>query len=232
MSQNSDALLASFYDDRADEQGAASDPEAFLRYRRAIAAGNLASGERVLDIGAKDGALARIIRDRGLDVGYVGLDLSEANVAAGTSAGLDLRQADVAKDLPVEDGAFDCVFALELVEHLTAPLDLLENARSALAPGGRVIVSVPSPYSWVEVFRELTGRHDTEGHVNAYTTPVMTNLLALAGLRLIARHGTFFRIPKTNRLIPTDSILARSRIFVAVRSDSVRFAGRELTVGG
>jgi SAM-dependent methyltransferase len=230
MSRTSDALLTAFYDDRAAEQGASSDPEAHLRFRRAVRAATLRDGEAVLDVGAKDGALAHVVRDAGIDVSYVGLDLAEANVRAGVAQGLDLRQADVTKALPVDDASFDCVFALELVEHVTSPLELLEEARRVLRPDGRLVVSVPSPYSWVEVLRELTGRHDTEGHVNAYTTPVVSNLLALAGLRLERRFGTFFRVPKTSLLIPTNSILARSRIYVARRSDAVRFAGRELTV--
>ena len=95
-----------------------------------------------------------------------------------------------------------------------------------LTPDGRAVISVPSPYSWVEVYRELFGRHDTEGHLNAYTTPVMTNLAALAGFRVERRLGTSVRIPMTMRLVPTDSILARSRMYVLRPSDRVVFAGR------
>ena len=54
------------------------------------------------------------------------------------------------------------------------------------------------------------------------------NLLALAGLRLERRLGTSVRIPKTLRLLSTDSILARSRIYIARPAEQLAFAGREL----
>lgn len=219
-----DERLAAFYEQRAAEEPA-SDPEALLRFDKAIAAAALQPGERVLDVGAKWGGLASRLP---AGVAYTGLDLSEENVRKAAAAGVDIRHADVTKPLPVEDGAFGCVFCLELIEHLTVPLALLEELRRVLAPDGRAVVSVPSPYSWVEVYRELFGRHDPEGHLNAFTTPVMTNLAALAGFRIERRLGTSVRIPMTMRLVPTDSILARSRIYVLRPADRVVFAGRAL----
>jgi 2-polyprenyl-3-methyl-5-hydroxy-6-metoxy-1,4-benzoquinol methylase len=222
-----DDRLSRFYEQRAAEEPA-SDPEALLRFDKAIAAAGLSTGERVLDVGAKWGGLGVRVREQGLDVAYTGLDLSEANVQAAAALGLDVRPADVTKTLPVGDGEFDCVFCLELLEHLTAPVFLLEELRRVLADSGRAVVSVPSPYSWVEVYRELFDRHDPEGHLNAFTTPVMRNVAALAGFRIERRLGTSIRIPRTMRLISTDSILARSRIYVLRASDRIVFAGRVL----
>lgn len=220
--------LKVFYDLRATEEPPA-DPEARLRFRKAVAAAALRPGERVLDVGAKRGGLGAYLRERGLDVAYTGTDLSEENIAAADADGLDVRLADVEQPLPFEDASFDCAFCLELLEHLVTPLALLEELRRVLAGGGRAIVSVPSPYSWVEVVRELLGRHDTEGHLNAFTTPVLTNVAALSGFRVERRLGTSFRIPKTELLVPTDSILARSRLYVLRPAEQVVFAGRALS---
>ena len=217
--------LRRFYEQRAAEEPE-SDPEALLRFDKAIAAAGLSAGERVLDVGAKWGGLGVRVREQGLDVAYTGLDLSEANVQAAAVRGIDVRPADVTKTLPVGDGEFDCVFCLELLEHLTSPVSLLEELRRVLADRGRAVISVPSPYSWVEVYRELFDRHDPEGHLNAFTTPVMRNVAALAGFRIERRLGTSIRIPRTMRLVSTDSILARSRIYVLRPADAVVFAGR------
>jgi len=219
--------LQAFYAARAGEEPE-RDPEAELRFRKALRAAALAPGARVLDVGAKWGGLAQAARAEGLDIDYTGLDLSEENVEKAAALGVDVRLADVSQPLPVGDGEFDCVVCLELLEHLPQPLALLVEIRRVLKPDGRAVLSVPNPYSWVEVFRELFGRPDPEGHLNAFTTPVMENLLGLAGMRLERRLGTSLRLPKTLRLIPTDSILARSRIYVARPSAHARFAGREL----
>ena len=219
--------LKAFYDLRAGEEPE-SDPEAVLRFRKAIGAAGLRAGERVLDVGSKHGGLGRYARDHGLGITYTGADLSPENVVRAAAAGLDVREVDVSRELPFADASFDCVFCLELLEHLVSPLSLLEEIRRVLVDDGRAVVSVPSPYSWVEVARELLHLHDSEGHLNAYTTPVMRNLAALAGFRIERRLGTSVRLPKTARLIPTNSILARSRLYVLRPAASVVFAGREL----
>jgi len=217
--------LKEFYELRAAEEPE-RDPEALLRFRKAIAAADLQFGERVLDLGAKWGGLADSIVTAQLKVDYTGLDLSDANVETATNAGLSFVRGDVTKRLPFDDGSFDCVFCLELLEHLTIPVLLLGEIRRVLTEAGRAVVSVPSPYSWVEVARELLGRPDPEGHLNAFTTPVMQNLAALAGFRIEQRLGTSIRLPKTLRLISTDSILARSRMYVVRPAHNPVFAGR------
>jgi SAM-dependent methyltransferase len=222
-----DELLSAFYDQRADEEPA-SDPEALLRFDKALAAAELRAGERVLDLGAKHGGLGRRAREAGLDVEYTGLELSGENVRRAARDGFDVREADLAKPLPVADGSYDCVFCLEILEHVTVPLALLEEIRRMLTDDGRAVVSVPSPYSWVEVYRELFGRRDPEGHLSSFTAPVMRNLAALAGFRVARTLGTSIRIPRTMRLISTDSILARSRIYVLRVTDKPVFAGRRI----
>lgn len=224
---STDDRLRAFYDLRAAEEPA-GDPEALLRFDKALAAAGLRPGERVLDLGAKSGGLGVQARKTGFDVEYTGLDLSEANGRTAASLTLDVRQADLTKPLPVGDAEYDCVFCLELLEHLTSPSTLLAEMRRVLKEEGRAVISVPSPYSWVEIYRELFRRPDPEGHLNGFTTPVMQNLVALAGFRLERTLGTSIRIPKTMRLIPTNSILARSRIYVLRPAEHVVFAGRQL----
>jgi SAM-dependent methyltransferase len=219
--------LSEFYELRAREEPP-HDPEAQLRFAKALAAAGSRPGDRLLDVGAKWGGLGEHARRAGWDIDYTGLELNERHVSAATDMGLDVRLCDVGRPLPVPDAGFDAVVCLELLEHLMAPLALLGEMRRVLKPDGRAIVSVPNPYSWVEVYRELRHRPDPEGHLNGFTTPVMENVLALAGFRVERRLGTSVRIPRTRRIVATDSILARSRIYVARPSDRLVFAGREL----
>lgn len=219
-----DERLKEFYELRASEEPP-SDPEAVLRFRKAIAAAGLRAGEAVLDLGAKWGGLAAAID---VQVDYTGLDLSEVNADAATKAGLTFVQGDVTQPLPFADASFDCVFCLELLEHLIAPARLLAEIHRVLKADGRAVVSVPSPYSWVEVARELFGLHDSEGHLNAFTSPVMENLAGLTGFRIERRLGTSLRIPKTSRLVSTNSILARSRMYVLRPATDLVFAGRPI----
>jgi len=221
------AQLKSFYELRAAEEPA-RDPEALLRFQKALTAAELTSGERLLDLGAKWGGLASTIEATGVTFDYTGFDVSEVNAEAAAEAGLKFVRGDVSDALPFGAASFDCVFCLELLEHLTSALELLVEMRRVLADTGRAVVSVPSPYSWVEVVREISGRHDTEGHLNSLPSAIMRNLAGLSGFTIERRLGTSLRIPKTPWLIPTNSILARSRIYVLRPSDRTVLAGRTL----
>src|SRR5919202_7144197 len=227
---NPDERLKAFYDLRAAEEPAA-DPEATLRFRKALQAAQLAPGDRLLDVGAKWGGLGECARSLGMNIVYTGLELSHANVQKAAELGLDVRLSDASQPLPIEDGEYEAVICLELLEHLMTPVALLGEIRRVLKPDGRAVVSIPNPYSWVEIYRELFGRKDPEGHLNAFTTPVMENGLALAGLRLERRLGTSVRIPKSLHLLSTNTILARPRIYVARPVERLVFAGRELLPG-
>jgi SAM-dependent methyltransferase len=219
--------LSAFYDRRASE-APPIDPEAALRFRKAVGAASLREGERVLDLGAKAGGLAEHLRAAGIDVAYTGMDLSEENVQRAAGRGIVVRQADLSRGIPSGDGEYDCVFCLELLEHLPAPLALLCEIRRVLAPEGRAVLSAPNPYNWIELYRELRRKPDPEGHLVSLPTPIMVNALALAGMRLERRLGTHVRLPRTIRLLPTDSILARSWIYVARPEDACPFAGRAI----
>jgi 2-polyprenyl-3-methyl-5-hydroxy-6-metoxy-1,4-benzoquinol methylase len=218
--------LGAFYELRATEYPD-TEPEGVLRFRKALRAAELSPGERLLDIGAKRGGLGECARSMGLDVEYTGLELSEDNVRRAVGLGLDVRRADASDSLPIGDEEYDCVVCLELLEHLLAPIRLLTEIRRVVTQEGRAVLSVPNPYNWVEIYRELFGRPDPVGHLNSFTTPVMENLLALAGLRIQRKLGTSVRIPKTLWLLSTDSIMARSRIYVVRPAARVVFAGRE-----
>ncbi len=90
-------------------------------------------GARVLDAGAGDGSLVRAL-------------LAHANVTGVDMApkGVGVDQGDLTK-LPYSDGAFDTVFCVEVIEHLS-PQDtskVLGELRRVLAPSGVLIVTTP-----------------------------------------------------------------------------------------
>jgi SAM-dependent methyltransferase len=137
--------LKAFYELRAAETPQ-TDPEAVLRFDKALEIAGLRPGEQVLDVGAKRGELGLRARETGCRIHYTGLELSEENVRTAALDNLDVRQADVTKRLPITDAQCDCVFCLELLEHLTSPVTLLDEMRRVLKSDGRAVLSVPSPW--------------------------------------------------------------------------------------
>jgi SAM-dependent methyltransferase len=123
------------------------------RLLRTVLADHVGSPARVLDVGSADGPSVDWLRVRGrrtaLDIDFRGL-----------------RPGDVcgsATAIPFRDGAFDVVAALDVIEHVESEAQILGELRRVLAPGGRLLVSVPA-YQWA------WSDHDVaNGHHRRYT---------------------------------------------------------------
>ena len=100
-------------------------------------------GSRVLDLGAAEGSVARVLAARGCTVTAVERD--PGGVRALRAAGLRTVQADLdrAADLDLPRAAFDTILLLDVLEHLVNPAALLSRVREWLAPSGQVLISVP-----------------------------------------------------------------------------------------
>lgn len=143
-------------------------------------------GSRVLDIGCHDGALFRRV-GHGLREG-VGLDPTLAGPLEGER--YHLEPGFFPKDAPDEEATFDAITMLALLEHI--PPDeqppLAEACHRLLKPGGRLILTVPSPQvdgllDAMERFGILNGMeaHQHYGFEPSDTVPLMEG----AGFRLL-----------------------------------------------
>jgi SAM-dependent methyltransferase len=115
----------------------------------------LSHSDRVLDLGCGTGYFVTIPLVRwGYDV--LGVDLDHSSIEYGhrllNAEGLDsnaLKAVDAA-ELP---GTFDAVIISEVLEHLSDSeiFEMLALAHTKLAPGGRLLVTVPNGYGWFEL---------------------------------------------------------------------------------
>ena len=104
---------------------------------------------RIFEPGCGEGllgaALERVAAQRGVDLSYIGADLSAAALElAGSAVTGELRvgdAAEVATALPA--GSQDVVVAKNLLHHLPDPTSFLREVSRVLAPGGTVIAFEP-----------------------------------------------------------------------------------------
>lgn len=111
-----------------------------------------ASGERILDIGSGLGTFALLIADeypkaevRGIELGASGVEHSRS-VAAARGSSATFRQRDLQKPEPVapEDARWATIaICSEVLEHVDDPALFLRYALEYLAPGCRLIITVP-----------------------------------------------------------------------------------------
>lgn len=149
--------------------------------------------KRILDLGCSDGRLGALLRLAGHSV--VGIDIEKHD---GVAERLDgFVEADLNKGLPRLDEQFDVVIGADVLEHLINPGLVLEGVREVLAPGGRVMVSIPNFAHWYPRARVVSGRFRyerrgifDEGHLRFFTPKSFERLVHKSGLRVRRRCGS------------------------------------------
>lgn len=115
------------------------------RERDLVRGAFLPLGERVLDLGCGEGAtLHHLERTEGA----VGVDLFEDKLEFAREHLPNCRfVAASACELPFEAGSFDHILVRDVVHHIEAAHELVDECARVLAPGGRVDVLEPCRYN-------------------------------------------------------------------------------------
>jgi SAM-dependent methyltransferase len=112
-------------------------------------------GRRVLDLGCAEGYLSRELAARGYEV----VAVDRPGTGMEDSAGVRFLEADLDHGLPPLDGEFSYIVCGDILEHLRDPAALLEEARPLLAPGGRLLASLPNSAHLYVRWNVLLGRY-------------------------------------------------------------------------
>ncbi len=115
-----------------------------LPARIAFMRAHIHDGDRVLDLGCGAGdltaELARIgARPTGVEVAQAAIDRARAR-----HPGLEFVLAPLDGALPSDDGAFDVVWASEVIEHVADTARWLSEVRRVLRPRGRLLLTTPN----------------------------------------------------------------------------------------
>lgn len=150
-------------------------------WRRLRAAG-VARGARVLDYGCGRGLLVDELRRRGLDAhGYDAYDPAYADRAA-LAAG------------------YDAAIAQDVIEHVAAPLALLDELGRLVRPGGLVAIGTPDAAA-IDLARPGRWHHTLHQpyHRHLLAHPALVAAATARGWTVVAHH----RRPYTNTWVPT-----------------------------
>lgn len=137
------------------------------------------SGKACLDIGADNGVLSYLLRDRGGHWHSADLD---ASIVEGITkmVGERVYRFDGGRT-PFPDDNFDLVVIIDFLEHIEGDRFFIEELGRVIKPGGRIIINVPHhrPRAWIRRLRLKVGLTDEKhGHVRpGYTLESMVELL-------------------------------------------------------
>jgi SAM-dependent methyltransferase len=113
-----------------------------LKVRRALA-GLPQPCERVLDFGCGEGALTRTLKRLYPRLDVHGCDVSQAQLARAMELGSDITYRQCDGRLAYDDGFFDAVLVLDVLEHVSDPDATMAELARVVRAGGRVLLHCP-----------------------------------------------------------------------------------------
>lgn len=175
-------VLDKLYSDRHTGKDAAGGGSSSFEVERVdLFLSWIGKGKKVLDIGCRDGRIARRVLAQGNEV--AGFDIDSAALKR-CPAGMKTEWHDLNDDWHRgHEGEFDIVIATEVVEHIYFPERVMERVAFVLKPGGMFIGTVPNAFNLKNRFRLFFARPKNTPlgeptHINHFSAKILKNLLS------------------------------------------------------
>jgi SAM-dependent methyltransferase len=190
-----------------DQQGYADN---FRRWMRAELKG-LPKSAGILEVGCGDASFTKSLAE--FTSRLTAIDISAEQVARNAVAhpGINFLQHDVAEPFPFEDESFDVIWCSEVLEHLFDPAFALREMHRVMAPGGRLLVTVPyhglcknvliALFRWDEHFTP------SNPHIRFFTRRTLTRITEAAGFRQIQTRTCGMNQPLRDLIVATNILL-------------------------
>ena len=141
--------------------------------RRKIA---LPADARILEIGCGTGHNLEMLqgfgRADGIEIDPAAREIAERRL------GRPIGSAPLPELTGVEDGAYDMVALLDVLEHVEEDQAALVSIARKLKPGGRILITVPAhPWMW-------SAHDEVNHHKRRYTRKTLNAVIADAGLKV------------------------------------------------
>ena len=156
--------------------------------------------KRLLDVGCGSGYLASLVKAGCPGVSMDGADISEVALKRAEKHFMRVWQVNLdAAPRPAESAAYDTAVCTEVLEHLYDPGHALAEICRCLAPGGKLVVTVPNMLFWRYRLQLLLGVVPSPvsdpRHLHVFTPGLLSGVICGAGFKVerILGHGVRFR---------------------------------------
>jgi 2-polyprenyl-3-methyl-5-hydroxy-6-metoxy-1,4-benzoquinol methylase len=159
-----------------------------LKVRRALSDLHYCVGQRILDLGCGEGALARTLKRQFPQLEVHGCDVSVAQLARAEALGGGVIYGQCGVTLLYADASFDIVFVMDVLEHVDDPEAFVAEVSRILRTGGRLFLHCPcegqpNTLHWLcwklGVAADL--KREIAGHIQRFTHRTLDSLLRRHG---------------------------------------------------
>ncbi len=194
--------------------------------RYEMASRSAPGGDRALDIGCGDGDLMLRLKDKYQEVW--GVDIAQSRIdrvkkKAESIPGLCAKVDDANGRLDFEDGYFDTITAVSLLEHVFDPYFFVSECHRLLRQGGTLIVQVPNVAWLLNRMRIFIGRLPVTseetgwdgGHLHYFTRSSLKKLFISQGFAVtkVTSGGIFARVRRVwGSLLGPDILIAGKKL--------------------
>ncbi|MBE0546035.1 MAG: class I SAM-dependent methyltransferase [Verrucomicrobia bacterium] len=195
-----------------DNQGYATNLRNWMRSQLR----DIASDAAILEVGCGDGSFTRNLAEHSSRVTAVDISASQIERNARAHPEIKFLQHDVAQPFPFANSAFDAIWCSEVLEHLFDPGFAVREMQRVLAPGGRLLVTVPYHGVFKDVLIALFrwDEHFAPGnpHIRFFTRKTLSQLAESAGFVEIKTTTCGMNKPLRDLFVATNILLtARKR---------------------
>jgi len=156
----------------------------------------------VLDIGGGIGGSAAYLKQQGRATRAVVVDLVANDCLPEIDAAYagNLEDPELLKTLAKEQGKFDAILCLDVLEHVTDPWSVIDYCHDVLNPGGVIVASIPNVRNHQLLFPLIfRGKFDLTDsgimdrtHLRWFVKETAINLMTRKGLVLEHIQGTMY----------------------------------------
>lgn len=235
------AELKRYYEDKYDKGGYIKGVVKYgikiskryhnLRLNTMLGLLNLQENERILDVGCGTGDLLSRIQNSSLkNLKLYGIDISQKAIDI---AGRRLKSAILsqmnAEKLSFKSNTFDKVISVEVLNHVIAPGEAIEEIRRVLKPDGELVVCIATLnkniFSALAIRLKIAKRKDVSEHLHDFSYDELIKLIQSEGFKLqkskgivISRDFIYSRLEERFKIFVKLGLLISTNIFCFPRA--------------
>lgn len=173
----------------------------------------LPSGARILDWGAGNGDMVRLLNQSGFDC--VGIDLYSVPKTEQSLINATIETA------PFEKESFDAITCIHVLEHIENPVKSIKKAFSLLKPNGILVIEVPNiDSSGFKLFRKRWQPLEIPTHLNHF------NLRSLEKLFKIADNSEIIKVDYFSHRVSPSALIVSLMPFFSAKKMRSRYNGK------